>query len=157
MKSEDYEVFAKLNVDPKVMEYFPSTLTKIQSDVMANNLKSLISENGWGLWVIEEKVTGLFIGFLGLHKPTYNLPFLPCIEIGWRLSHEHWGKGYATEAGQEVLKLEEVVSFTAVLNKRSSSLMERLGMKNTYENFEHPALPKGDKLREHVLYKIRNN
>ena len=162
--AEDYEAFAKLNADPKVMEYFPSTLTKIQSDVMASTLKALISQNAWGFWVLEEKETGLFVGTLGLHEPTDNLPFLPCVEIGWRLSSEHWGKGYATEAGQEVLKfafevleLEEVLSFTAVVNKRSSSLMERLGMKNAYENFEHVALPVGHRLREHVLYKIEKN
>ena len=163
-KKEDYEPFAKLNADPKVMEFFPSVLTKVQSDVMASTLKALISQNGWGFWVLEEKETGLFVGTLGLHEPSDDLAFLPCVEIGWRLSHEHWGKGYATEAGLEVLKfafevldLEEVVSFTAVVNKRSSSLMERLGMKNSYENFEHVALPKGHRLREHVLYKIQNN
>jgi len=160
-KDEDYEPFARLNADPKVMEYFPSILTKVESDVMATTLKTLISQNAWGFWVMEEKETGLFVGALGLHEPTENLPFLPCVEIGWRLAYEHWGKGYATEAGQEVLryafevlKLEEVVSFTAVVNKRSSALMERLGMQNSYENFEHSALPKGHRLREHVLYKI---
>jgi ribosomal-protein-alanine N-acetyltransferase len=113
---------------------------------------------------VEEKETGLFVGALGLHEPTDQLPFLPCVEIGWRLSHEHWGKGYATEAGKEVLrfafevlKLEEVVSFTALINKRSRSVMERLGMKNSYKNFEHTALPVGHKLREHVLYTIQQN
>jgi RimJ/RimL family protein N-acetyltransferase len=160
-RDEDYEPFARLNADPKVMEHFPSTLTKVQSDVMATTLKTLISQNGWGFWVMEEKETGLFVGALGLHEPTENLPFLPCVEIGWRLAYEHWGKGYATEAGKEVLryafedlKLEEVVSFTAVANKRSRDLMKRLGMKNSYENFEHSALPQGHRLREHVLYKI---
>ena len=160
-REEDYEPFARLNADPKVMEYFPSVLTKNESDTLASTLKALISKRGWGFWVIEEKETGLFVGALGLHKPTENLPFLPCVEIGWRLAHEHWGKRYATEAGEEVLRyafevleIEEVVSFTAVVNKRSSALMERLGMQNTYENFEHSALPKGHRLREHVLYKI---
>jgi ribosomal-protein-alanine N-acetyltransferase len=160
-KEEDYIPFSKLNADPKVMEFFPSVLTKVQSDVMASTLKALLSEQGWGFWVIEEKEIGLFVGSLGLHEPTDKLPFLPCVEIGWRFSFEHWGKGYATEAGQEVLKfafdvleLDEVVSFTAVINKRSSSLMERLGMKNSYENFEHCTLPIGHRLREHVLFKI---
>jgi len=160
-REEDYEPFARLNADPKVMEYFPSVLTKNESDTLASTLKALISKRGWGFWVIEEKETGLFVGALGLHKPTEKLPFLPCVEIGWRLAHEHWGKRYATEAGEEVLRyafevleIEEVVSFTAVVNKRSSALMERLGMQNTYENFEHSALPKGHRLREHVLYKI---
>jgi len=160
-KEEDYLPFSKLNANPKVMEFFPSVLTKVQSDVMLSTMKALISEKGWGFWAVEEKETGLLIGSFGLHEPTDELPFLPCVEIGWRFSFEHWGKGYASEAGEEVLKfsfevleLDEVVSFTAVKNERSWKLMQRLGMKNTYANFEHSALPKRHKLREHVLYKM---
>ena len=160
-KEEDYLPFSKLNANPKVMEFFPSVLTKVQSDVMLSTMKALISEKGWGFWAVEEKETGLLIGSFGLHEPTDELPFLPCVEIGWRFSFEHWGKGYASEAGEEVLKfsfevleLDEVVSFTAVKNERSWKLMQRLGMKNTYANFEHLALPKGHKLRELVLYKM---
>ena len=163
-KKEDYAPYAKLNSDPKVMEFFPSTLTKIQSDVMASTIKALIGEQGWGYWVVEEKETSEFVGSLGLHKPDGDFPFLPCVEIGWRLSSEHWGKGYAFEAAREVLKfafevleLDEVVSFTAVVNKPSWRLMERLGMKNSHENFEHFALPKDDRLCEHVLYRLSRN
>jgi RimJ/RimL family protein N-acetyltransferase len=163
-KQEDYKPFAKLNADSAVMEYFPSLLTKKQSDTLANTFKALIVKQGWGVWALEEKATGQFVGALGLHEPTGDLPFLPCVEIEWRLAYEYWGKGYATEAGQEalryafeVLKLEEVVSFTAVVNKRSSALMQRLGMQNSYKDFEHPALPKGHRLRKHVLYKIKKD
>ena len=163
-KDQDYLPFAKLNADPNVMEFFPSVLTNIESDALANEMKTLIAEKGWGFWAVEEKSTGLFVGTLGLHEPTHLLPFTPCVEIGWRFLHEYWGKGYATEAGEEVLKfafdvleLAEVVSFTTVKNKRSYVLMERLGMKNSNENFEHEALPKGHKLREHLLYKLNKN
>ena len=163
-KNEDYVPYAKLNAAPTVMEFFPATLSRIQSDVMASTIKALIGEQGWGYWIVEEKETSKFVGSLGLHKPDGNFPFLPCVEIGWRLSSEHWGKGYAFEAAREVLKfafevleLDEVVSFTSVLNKPSWRLMERLGMKNSHENFEHFALPKGDRLCEHVLYRLSRN
>jgi len=163
-KDQDYLPFAKLNADPNVMEFFPSVLTNIESDALANKMKTLIAEKGWGFWAVEEKSTGLFVGTLGLHEPTDPLPFTPCVEIGWRFLHEYWGKGYAVEAGKEVLKfafdvleLEELVSFTSVKNKRSYLLMERLGMKNSNENFEHEALPKRHKLREHLLYKLNKN
>jgi RimJ/RimL family protein N-acetyltransferase len=98
-KNQDYLPFSKLNADPKVMEFFPSVLTKEQSDALVSEMKALIAEKGWGFWAVEEKATGLFVGTLGLHEPTDPLPFTPCVEIGWRFLHEYWGKGYAIEAG----------------------------------------------------------
>ena len=71
---------------------------------MARKIKSLINSHGWGFWAIEIPNLEKFIGFVGLHTPKDNMPFLPCVEVGWRLSKEHWGKGYATEAANESLK-----------------------------------------------------
>lgn len=157
----DYKSFAELNADPVVMEYYPSTLNEKESDNMADKLKGLISEQGWGLWAVETKNEKKFIGFVGLHKPTYNLPVSPCVEIGWRLAKEYWGNGYATEAAEESLRyafeelgLGEVYSFTPVLNSRSRSVMERLNMSDTKNNFEHAIIPEGHPLREHLLYII---
>ncbi|NOX91724.1 MAG: GNAT family N-acetyltransferase [Gammaproteobacteria bacterium] len=123
--------------------------------------RPLISDQLWGFWAVETKSENEFIGFVGLHKPTYDLPVTPCVEIGWRVCNKYWGKGYATEAAQESLrfafeelKLSEVYSFTSVSNTRSWSVMERLKMENTKNNFEHPIIPEGHPLREHVLYKI---
>jgi ribosomal-protein-alanine N-acetyltransferase len=97
-----------------------------------------------------------------LHKPTIELPFTPCTEIGWRISKKYWRNGYATEGAKivlkyafEILNLEEVVSFTSVINKKSESVMKKINMINTNKNFEHPNLPLNHPLREHVLYKIR--
>ncbi len=101
------------------------------------------------------------MGFVGLHEPAYELPITPCVEIGWRLAKEYWGKGYATEAGKasleiafKILNLQEVYSFASVSNRQSWAVMERLKMKNTNKNFEHPIIPQNNPLREHVLYKI---
>jgi len=160
----DLPIFAQINADANVMEYYPSTLSEAESNGMATKIKELISERSWGFWAVETKKCKEFIGFVGLHKPTYDLPVKSCVEIGWRLSSEHWGKGFATEAGSECLRfafeelmLSEVYSFTSVTNKRSWSVMERLGMKDMRENFEHPIIPEGNPLREHVLYKITSD
>lgn len=160
-KKEDFQLFAKMNADPVVMEYYPSTLDDEQSNVMANKIKSLISEKSWGFWAVELLDEERFIGFTGLHEPTYELPVTPCVEIGWRLDKESWGKGYATEAARASLKfafdeleLNEVYSFASVINKKSWKVMQRLGMKNTNSNFDHPVIPENHHLREHVLYKI---
>jgi len=160
-KQEDFAPFAELNSDSDVMEYFPSTLSPEQSDDLARLAQKLIAERGWGIWAIELITTGDFIGFVGLHYPDDDLPFTPCVEIAWRLRKQFWGKGYATEAAKEslsfafsTLQLDEVFAYTAVTNVRSRSVMERLGLHNTDQNFEHPNLPKGHPLSEHVVYKL---
>lgn len=160
-KDSDLAIFSKMNADPSAMKYFPATLSEINSNILAGKLKDLISIQSWGLWAVEIKDSGEFIGFTGLNKPNYDLPMTPCVEIGWRLATQHWGKGYATEAAIEVLnfafktlKLHEVYSFTAVINQPSIAVMERLNMINLNRNFEHPTVPKNHALREHVLYKI---
>ncbi len=157
----DREPFARLNADPKVMECFPNLLDRAASDAMVDRLQALINDRGWGMWAVELKVDSQFIGFVGLHVPKADLPCSPCVEIGWRLALPYWGKGYATEAAREVLKvgferlnLPEIVSFTATINRRSYTLMERLGMSRETETFEHPSVPVGHPLREHYLYRL---
>jgi len=160
-KESDLPLFAKMNADSIVMEYYPSTLSENENNAMAVKIKGLISERSWGVWAVEEKDNDEFVGFVGLHKPTYDLPVTPCVEVDWRLGKEYWGRGYATEAGNESLrfafeelKLKEVYSFASVSNARSWSVMERLNMVDTENNFDHPIIPEGHPLREHVLYKI---
>jgi len=160
-KKRDFPVFSTMNADPLVMEYYPDVLTETESDAMAHKFESLLAKRSWGFWAVELIKEKQFIGFVGLHKPTYELPVTPCVEIGWRLGKEYWGNGYATEGAKaslkfafEELNLNEVYSFTSVLNKKSRSVMARLNMQNTEANFEHPIIPKNHRLREHVLYKI---
>ncbi|HSF98396.1 MAG TPA: GNAT family N-acetyltransferase [Ornithinibacter sp.] len=160
-REDDREPFAQLNADPEVMRYFPAPLDRGQSDAMVDRMHDLIEERGWGLWAVERRDTGAFVGFTGLAVPRHPLPFLPCVEVGWRLARQAWGRGFATEAAREALRvgfddlgLAEVVSFTAVSNTPSRAVMERLGMvRDMAEDFDHPALAVGDPLRRHVLYR----
>ncbi len=162
-RASDLQPFARLNADPAVMEFFPKALSEEESNAMAARIKDRIEREGWGLWAVERKDTGEFIGFTGLSVPVADLPFMPCVEIGWRLAKEHWGNGFATEAARAVLrfafdelKLAEVVSFTAATNLRSQAVMRRIGMSNTGADFEHPNVPPGSSLRRHVLFKALN-
>ena len=75
-KPADREPFAALNADSRVMEFFPSPLTRTESDAMADRCQLLIKERGWGFWAAESKATQEFIGFVGLHTPSAELPFL---------------------------------------------------------------------------------
>ncbi|TBV12001.1 GNAT family N-acetyltransferase [Stutzerimonas kirkiae] len=156
----DREPFAALNADPRVMAFFPATLTQAESDAMADRCQSLMAERGWGVWAVETRASREFVGFVGLHTPSARLPFSPCVEIAWRLAFQHWGKGLATEAastvlrvGFQVLHLPEVLAFTTVGNRRSRAVMERLGMCEC-GTFEHPDIPEHSDLRQHCLYRL---
>ena len=160
-RDEDCAPFARINADPRVMEFFPQILSREESDDMASRCHELIAQRGWGFWAVELKGYSDFIGIVGLNEPQDRLPCSPCIEIGWRLAYRHWGRGYATEAGNRALQfafeeliLNEVVAFTTLTNKRSREVMERLGMVNTNRDFDHPALVPNHSLSRHVLYSI---
>jgi RimJ/RimL family protein N-acetyltransferase len=115
-----------------------------------------------GLWALEVRATGRFVDFTGLWSPDFEAPFTPAIEVGWRLARIAWGRGYATEAATaaldfafERLGLDEVVSFTTPLNRRSVAVMRRLGMtRGEADDFDHPRTPPGHVLRRHVLYRM---
>lgn len=163
-RDDDFPAFAELNADPEVMRYLPAPLSEEASDHMARHCRDLIATRGWGLWAVEVRASKEFIGFVGLHEPGHDLPFSPCVEIGWRLARHYWGNGYATEAAQralsyafERLALDEVVSFTTVSNLPSRAVMERLGFENTHNNFAHPAVALDDPLSEHVLYTLSDS
>ncbi len=160
-RAADREPFAALNADPVVMEYFPSPLTREESDATADRCERLIAERGWGAWATEIKATGEFIGFAGLHIPRDDLPISPCVEILWRLAKTRWHQGFATEAargalhiGFEILRLPEIVSFTVPSNTPSRRVMERLGMRMDAATFEHPGIPDGHVLRAHCNYRL---
>lgn len=160
-RDSDLAPFAALHADPRVMACFPATLSREASDALAQRCRDLIAARGWGLWAVTLRDNGAFIGMTGLHVPDAQLPCSPCVEIGWRLAFDYWGKGYAQEAAQAALRdgftrlrLPEIVSFTALPNVRSSALMARLGMRREHATFEHPALPPGHRLRTHCLYRL---
>ena len=161
-RESDRSPFASMAEDPQVMEFLLPLPTRADSDALIDRIKGRIGENGWGLWAIEHKASGEFIGFTGLNVPLATLPFSPCVEIGWRLARQAWGQGFATEAARGALQvgfdrlgLDEIVAFTAVGNLRSAAVMDRLGMHEDVDGaFDHPVVPEGHALRRHRLYRI---
>lgn len=152
--------FAKLNADKEVMHYFPKTLTMDESNAMITRLQTFIDNNGYGLWAVEYKRTGDFIGFIGLNVPKLELPFSPCVEIGWRLDKAYWGQGLAVEGASACLdfafnqlNLDSVVSFTAILNKNSQRVMQKLAMVLDGE-FDYPTIDEHSVLKRHCVYRI---
>lgn len=159
----DLEPLAAMNADPEVMAHFPAPLSRGESDAMLARLRSDLAEHGWGLWALELRETGEFLGFTGLAIPRFDAHFTPAVEVGWRLARTYWGHGYATEAaraatayGFSELALDEIVSFTTVGHRSSRAVMERLGMTHdSDDDFDHPSLPCSHPLCRHVLYRLR--
>ena len=161
--AHDLDAFAALNADPRVREFYPSVLTRAESDESAGVYMRHWERYGFGRWTIEVPGVTPFAGIVGpMHVP-FSAPFTPAVEIGWRLAHAHWGQGYATEAaravvqfGFDTLGLVEIVAFTVPHNLRSRHVMERLGMTQSPEDdFDYPLLSEGHPLRRHVLYRLR--
>lgn len=158
----DREPFARINADARVMEFMPDVLTRDQSDAVVDRIEAHFRQHGFGLCAVELRTDHTFIGFIGLAVPSFQAPFTPCVEIGWRLSADCWGQGLATEGARQMvayasqqLGLASLVSFTVPANVRSRRVMEKLGM--TYDasdDFDHPGLPDGHALRKHVLYRL---
>jgi RimJ/RimL family protein N-acetyltransferase len=161
-RDDDLEPFAAMNADPRVMEHFVGPLSREASDGLVARIRAGWASNGYGLWAVERRDDGRFLGFAGLALHTFEAPFTPAVEVGWRFASHAWGHGFATEAakaalafGFETAGLDEILSWTAVANDRSRRVMERLGMtRDAADDFEHPNISLGHPIRPLVLYRL---
>lgn len=161
-KEEDLQAFRELNSDKEVMGDFPKTYTEEETDAFYKAIKKEFEECNFGLYAAEVKESSRFIGMIGFHRASFEADFTPCVEIGWRLKRDAWGKGYATEGAKACLEygftklnFKEVYSFTAKINKPSENVMKKIGM-HYVKDFDHPRIEPSNKLCRHVLYVIRN-
>jgi RimJ/RimL family protein N-acetyltransferase len=161
----DREPFAALNSDSRVMEFMPGCLSRVESDLLLDRLERQFDERGFGLYAAELREQHLFVGFAGLSIPNFEAHFTPCVEIGWRLNTDSWGRGLATEAAKAIvevafgpMQIEALVSFTVPTNVRSRRVMEKIGMRHDpADDFDHPNLLQDHPLRRHVLYRIHRS
>jgi RimJ/RimL family protein N-acetyltransferase len=162
-RGSDRRPFQALNADPRVMEFYPALLTPEETDASIARIEQHFEQREFGLFAAELIDTKTFVGYIGLSVPAFEAPFMPAVEIGWRLAFDYWGRGLATEGARavvrhafETLRLPSLVSFTAPANLRSRRVMESIGMvHDPAGDFDHPGLPAGHRLRRHVLYRIK--
>ncbi|MEJ7735166.1 MAG: GNAT family N-acetyltransferase [Polyangiaceae bacterium] len=158
----DLDEFVRMNADPRVMEHFPSCLTRAESEAAMVRWRRAAAEHGVELCAVEVPGVTRFAGVLGLAMPSFPAHFTPCVEVGWRLLAEHQGRGYATEGalaalhvGFERMGLEEIVAMTIPRNRASWRVMEKLGMlRDPADDFEHPMVTPGSPIRPHILYRL---
>lgn len=156
----DLDRFSELNANPKVMEFFPATLDRLESAALMDRLQNQFAERGYTYFATEVKKTGKCIGFIGLSYQDYPAAFTPAVDIGWRLIPEAWGKGYASEGGRSCLdyafgrlSLDRIVSVCPRWNINSERVMQRIGMQR-HSSFKHPKLSGSPHLEECVWYEI---
>jgi RimJ/RimL family protein N-acetyltransferase len=143
-RRDDLPHFAALNADPAVMETLGGLpLSREHSDDIAGYAQECFATEGVGLLAVARREDDVFLGMCGLH---HQRAYPDDLEIAWRLAHEHWGNGYATEAatawldhGFDTLGLPRVISITDRPNVRSLAVMRRLGLR-----FDHEATVEDD-------------
>lgn len=151
------------NADPRVWEHFPiDALSAAESDAAVDRFCAHQLTHGFCFWATEISESKQFIGYVGLNIYSWTVDRAPVVEIGWRLAHEQWSKGFATEAARSVLEFAfcemrapEIVAITAATNERSQRIMRRLGMRHSpTDDFRHPAVPTNHPLSPHVMYRL---
>lgn len=128
---EDFESYARICADEEVMRFLGGkTFDRTEA---WRHMAFLIGHwhlRGYGHWAVEEKASGRMIGRLGFLNPAG----WPGFEIGWTLSRDCWGRGYATEGARRALRYaftemgkDHVISLIDPENKASIRVAERLG------------------------------
>lgn len=160
--TEDLDLMATLNADPEVMKYFPSTQSKKKTLAFIERMMELYRKRGHCYFAVETKKDKKIIGFIGLGRQTFESDFTPCVDIGWRLAKEFWGKGYATEGAKRCLEygfqelgFSEIFSIASKANTKSINVMKKIGMKLDSE-FIHPVLIDYPHLKDCVCYRLKS-
>ena len=96
-QESDIAPFAEMNSDSEVMKYFPKILSFDETLEMYDRCKG--NKNGFGLYPLIEKISGKFIGFVGLNIPSY-MP--DCVEIGWPTAKRILGERLCHRSGKKV-------------------------------------------------------
>lgn len=149
---EDFEPFAAMMADPEVARFLTADQAPQDRATAWRAMAVLVGHwamRGYGLFAVEEKASGAFVGRIGAWRPEGWVG----LELGWALARAHWGKGYAFEAaraaGDWILATQDsddLVSLIHADNKPSQKLAVRLGMAIAHETY-HAGMP-------HAVWKI---
>jgi len=134
----DAEHLADLDSDPEVMRFLTGGAATprdtIEKEVLPGWLEEYRRSPGFGHWAAVERATGEFLGWFELVPLNRAEPGV--VELGYRLRHTAWGKGYATEGSRALIEraftepaVRRIVAFTMAINTRSRRVMEAIGMR----------------------------
>ncbi len=135
-REEDLDAYARICADPEVMRYMGGgPLTRDETERRVEKIVRSWEERGFGLWAVEYKETGTFIGRIGLQYHEEWPEGEHKTEVSWLLDRSFWGRGFATEGarasvryGFEELGLERIISIALPQNLASRRVMEKTGL-----------------------------
>lgn len=158
----DFNLYAEMNQDEEVMKYFPSLTSREKSIAQCKRFSDHFDKYGFTYFAVDLLSENKFIGFIGMMHQTYESPFTPFVDIGWRLQKSTWGNGYATEGAKACLEfafnkmnLSEIYSVATMANLPSHNVMKKIGMKKIGE-FDHPNIAADNPMRRCVCFRIKN-
>jgi RimJ/RimL family protein N-acetyltransferase len=164
-RASDADPFYAMCNDARVMEFLGPDMSREEVDAAIARQNDILKRSGHCFWALERRADGAFLGFCGIKPGPPETPIETLPEIGWRLAHAHWGRGYAREAATASIRWcwanladDTVWAITVRQNYRSWGLMERLGMTRCHDlDFNHPMVPDGSPIERHITYSIRRD
>ncbi|MEM7658715.1 MAG: GNAT family N-acetyltransferase [Bacteroidota bacterium] len=149
-----------INQDPAVMRFFPRPSSPLETKAWVEKTQRQGKEKGYCYFAVELLASQELLGFIGLSDKDFAANFTPCVDIGWRLGKQFWGKGYATEGAQrcltfakEEIGLKKVYAIAPKVNQPSIRVMQKIGMQFEQE-FAHPLLGGSPHLQPCVAYQL---
>ena len=152
-REDDVDAWSAICAEPEVIRHASLAGVPLTREQSAKWLRSMLDHwqaHGYGMWAVEEKATGRFIGRIGLQFP----PGFPETEVAWMLGTAHWGHGFAAEGARAAIEFgfsrvgkAKLISLIFPENERSLRLAERLG-----ERYESDFHLEGHRL---LMYSIR--
>jgi RimJ/RimL family protein N-acetyltransferase len=130
-REDDLDAYAAMYADPEVTRFLGGPVRRDDVWRQMATLAGHWALRGYGLWLVEDREDGRFLGRAGLWRPEG----WPGLEVGWALARGAWGAGYATEAARAAvawawseLGAGELISLIAPENGASIRVAQRLGM-----------------------------
>ena len=93
---DDFDALYEILSDAETMQYYPKPYDEAGVRRWINWCIDSYCQHGFGLWALELKDTGTFIGDCGISMQNIDGEMLP--EIGYHVHKNHWRQGYAKEA-----------------------------------------------------------
>ena len=155
-RDEDLDGFAAMNADPEVMRYIHDGHVHDRAEAAASlaRIRAHWDEAGFGLWAVEGRADGSFMGFCGVGFPRFLPALATSPEIGWRLMRRHWRQGYASEAAVAsrddfftMHDFDHLISLAFPGNLGSHGVMRKIGMRRVAD----AVLPSGAIVWTHRL------
>lgn len=133
---DDVDDVAALDGDPRVMRFIGDGSTGTRDDAAAaieRVLRRYDEHPGTGVWRASRRDDARFVGWVSLKHAGDS----PDIEVGYRLVHEAWGQGFATEVARAMLRrgfadlgLDRIVGVTHPDNVASQCVLRRIGLRD---------------------------